>query len=223
MEHFNNFIILGLRVALSSIFFITVSLFYERIILYVYLFKNGCNCLTYIASSLFLHHFYIKSHVPLWQPSNCSNGICYYRKERVNTLCRMPLHVVQTQRHNAPSLFIIHVARHCNAVTRRDAWSFVRKVASVSGEIDLSSRTVLFLRATSTYARIRMVLVWSSSWRGRTLHVTRYTRVNGRARMRLDHRRQKPRRSFHFHSRRVSPDIKVLNSVDLIRFNLTKL
>jgi len=122
--------------------------------------------LTYIASSLFLHRFYIKSHVPLWQP-NCSNGICYYW-ERVNTLCGMPLHVVQSQRHNAPSLFIVHVARRCNAVTRRDAWSFVRKVASVSGEIDLSSRTVLFLRATSTYAPdpYGSGLVWSGRRRG---------------------------------------------------------
>lgn len=126
MEHFNSLIILGLRAAPSS-HFLSYGIFYERIIRVF--FKNWRGrrvCRP-------LRHFYVR-RVTFRCGNRRDAAVAFAGEERVNTPQGCPCAPCSREgitRHR----FLLskpHVDR-CGAVARRDAWPFVRKVASVSG------------------------------------------------------------------------------------------
>lgn len=136
-----------------------------------------------------------------------SNGTCHCTGKKGSThYAGCPCRRKGITRHRF-LLSELHVGR-CNVVARRDAWPFVRKVSSVSGRdrfivpdgfIPECDEHVQFWSPLSSSS--------SSSWHGhgRTPHVTE---MHAHA-YAYDH--QYARRNFHFHSRRVSSDIKALN------------
>ena len=148
-------------------------------------FLNGCDCLAHCP----IRHFYAISirKVTFHCGNRCScNGICYYREERVNTLCRgCPCGLcsrkgITRHRFLLPTL---HVDR-CNVVARRDAWLFVWKVASVSGRdrfivpdgfIPKSGEHVRYAQSVIRFWSIVIVATSSHGWW--TLYVTRCTRA----------------------------------------------
>lgn len=143
-----------------------------------------------------LHFCVLKRHVP--QPSSF-NGIRYSTRKKGSThytRCHCSRKGITRHRFLLPKL---HVGR-CNVVARRDAWSFVRKVAS-ERSIYRPGR-FYSSRAASTYDRsvqLRSIVVVAGrcTWRD----ALAWTDAHACASITGMHSR-----IFHFYSRRVSTD-----------------